>query len=229
MTVFFFGLVVVVAGAFAFLNGFRDAFHLGGAGGPDPGPDPHRGGAARSPVQLHRRRLSAALASRSARPGSSFRPGTERPDHHRAGLPAPSSGASTLVARHSLLLHACAGGRTGRRRPASVAVGGTAVTGVDESLLFQVVLPLLLSPAIAFVGAYLLVLPVTWAARYTPPERCQQPVPPGPDDRRRRRRVRPRPAGRPADRRGADPCPARLGALRRRLASRSGWRCSPRP
>ena len=31
------------------------------------------------------------------------------------------------------------------------------------------VLPLLLSPVIAFVGAYLLVWPATWAARYTPP------------------------------------------------------------
>ena len=31
------------------------------------------------------------------------------------------------------------------------------------------VLPLLLSPAIAFAGAYLLVWPATWAARYTPP------------------------------------------------------------
>jgi PiT family inorganic phosphate transporter len=40
---------------------------------------------------------------------------------------------------------------------------------VNNSLLFQVVLPLLVSPLIAFAGAYLLVWPATWAARYTPP------------------------------------------------------------
>ena len=64
--------------------------------------------------------------------------------------------------------HALVGGLAGAG-VASVAVGGNAVGGVDTSSLFQVVLPLLLSPAIAFAGAYLLVWPATWAARYTPP------------------------------------------------------------
>jgi PiT family inorganic phosphate transporter len=50
-----------------------------------------------------------------------------------------------------------------------VLVGGNSVGGVDQSLLFQVVLPLVLSPVIAFIAAYLLVSPVTWAARYTQP------------------------------------------------------------
>ena len=59
---------------------------------------------------------------------------------------------------------------------ASPAPGSRALRWADtpwwasiNSLLFQVVLPLLLSPAIAFAGAYLLVWPATWAARYTPP------------------------------------------------------------
>ncbi|MFE4196228.1 anion permease [Paenarthrobacter sp. NPDC056912] len=52
---------------------------------------------------------------------------------------------------------------------ASVLVGGNSIGGVDNVVLTQVVLPLLLSPVIAFVGAYLLVWPVTWAARYTQP------------------------------------------------------------
>lgn len=52
---------------------------------------------------------------------------------------------------------------------ASILVGGISISGVDTVLLTQVALPLLLSPAIAFVAAYLLVWPVTWAARYTQP------------------------------------------------------------
>ena len=52
---------------------------------------------------------------------------------------------------------------------ASILVGGNAVGGMDNVLLAQVALPLLLSPVIAFVAAYLLVWPVTWAARYTQP------------------------------------------------------------
>ncbi|MFJ5958315.1 anion permease [Paenarthrobacter sp. NPDC092416] len=53
---------------------------------------------------------------------------------------------------------------------ASVLVGGNAVGGMDNVLLTQVALPLVLSPVIAFVGAYLLVWPVTWLARYTQPD-----------------------------------------------------------
>jgi PiT family inorganic phosphate transporter len=64
--------------------------------------------------------------------------------------------------------HALVGGLAGAG-VASVLVGGSPVTGVDNSLLFQVVLPLLLSPVIAFAGSFLLVWPATWAARYTPP------------------------------------------------------------
>ena len=49
VTLFFFALVVVFAGAFAFLNGFRDASTSVAAGRADAGPDPHRGGAAGRP------------------------------------------------------------------------------------------------------------------------------------------------------------------------------------
>jgi inorganic phosphate transporter, PiT family len=52
---------------------------------------------------------------------------------------------------------------------ASILVGGNSLGGVDGIVLTQVVLPLVLSPLIAFGAAYLLVWPVTWAARYTQP------------------------------------------------------------
>ncbi|WP_426005331.1 anion permease [Paenarthrobacter sp. NyZ202] len=52
---------------------------------------------------------------------------------------------------------------------ASISVGGNFIDGVDSALVGQVVLPLLVSPLVAFVAAYLLVWPVTWAARYAQP------------------------------------------------------------
>ena len=52
---------------------------------------------------------------------------------------------------------------------ASILVGGNSIGGVDGIVVTQVVLPLVLSPLIAFGAAYLLVWPVTWAARYTQP------------------------------------------------------------
>lgn len=65
--------------------------------------------------------------------------------------------------------HALVGGFAG------AAVGGLAagtgtVGGVDESLVLQVVLPLLFSPVVAYVAAYLAVWPLTWAARHSQPD-----------------------------------------------------------
>lgn len=165
-----FVLVVVFAGAFAFLNGFRDAsasvalavrtraltptvavllagfFNFIGAG------------------------LSAALALAVSRTW--------------VQLPSGESGLAILMAGlvsavlwgvytwwrgiPSSSTHALVGGLAGAA-VASVAVGGNAVGGVDTSMLVQVALPLLLSPVLAFAGAYLLVWPAIWAARYTPP------------------------------------------------------------
>jgi len=65
--------------------------------------------------------------------------------------------------------HALVGGFAGAGA-ANLLVGGHAIEGVNNALLFQVVLPLVLSPAIAFAAAYLLVWPATWAARFTQPD-----------------------------------------------------------
>ena len=69
--------------------------------------------------------------------------------------------------------HALVGGLAGAGL-ASLAVGGPGVAGVDQSLLFQVVLPLVLSPLVAYSGSFLLVFPATWAARYTQPNVVNQ-------------------------------------------------------
>jgi PiT family inorganic phosphate transporter len=170
VTIFLFALVVVFAGAFAFLNGFRDAsasvalavrtraltptvavllagfFNFIGAG------------------------LSAALALAVSRPWVQLPDGENGLAILIAGLVSAVLWGIYMWWRGipSSSTHALVGGLAGAG-VASVAIGGNAVGGVDTSLLLQVVLPLLLSPAIAFAAAYLLVWPATWAARYTPP------------------------------------------------------------
>jgi len=167
---FLFALVVVLAGAFAFLNGFRDAsasvalavrtraltptvavllagfFNFIGAG------------------------LSAALALAVSRTWVQLPSGENGLAILMAGLVSAVLWGIYTWWRGipSSSTHALVGGLAGAG-VASVAVGGNAVGGVDTSLLVQVVLPLLLSPVIAFAGAYLLVWPAIWAARYTPP------------------------------------------------------------
>jgi PiT family inorganic phosphate transporter len=78
----------------------------------------------------------------------------------RRGIPASST-------------HALVGGLAGAGL-ASLAIGGPGVAGVDQSLLFQVVLPLVLSPLVAYSGSFLLVYPATWVARYTQPNVVNQ-------------------------------------------------------
>ena len=170
MIVFLFALVVIFAGAFAFLNGFRDA-------------------SAAVALAVRTRALTPTVAVLLAAlfnlAGAGLSAGLALAVSQTwVQLPAGSHGLNILVAGlasavlwgvytwwrgiPSSSTHALVGGLAGAGL-ASVAVGGSAVGGVNTSLLFQVVLPLLLSPAIAFAGSYLLVWPTTWVARYTPP------------------------------------------------------------
>jgi inorganic phosphate transporter, PiT family len=170
VTVLFFALVVVFAGAFAFLNGFRDA-------------------STSVALPVRTRALTPTVAVLFAGlfnfVGAALS-ATLVLDVSRSWvrLPDGQNGLSILVAgllsaviwavytwwrgMPSSSTHALVGGLAGAG-VANLAVGGHGVEGVGDSLWFQVALPLLLSPAIAFAGAYLLVWPATWAARYTPP------------------------------------------------------------
>lgn len=170
MTVFFFALVVIFAGVFAFLNGFRDASTSVALAVRTRALTPTVAVLLAALFNFLGAALSATLALEVSRTWIQ--------------LPAGQNGLTILLAGlasavlwgvynwwrgiPSSSTHALVGGLAGAG-VASVAVGGNSVGGVDTSLLFQVVLPLLLSPAIAFVGAYLLVWPASWAARYTPP------------------------------------------------------------
>ncbi|KRE81823.1 inorganic phosphate transporter [Arthrobacter sp. Soil763] len=170
MSVVFFALVVVSAGAFAFLNGFRDASSSVALAVRTRALTPTVAVLLAGLFNFVGAALSAAMALEVSRAW--------------VVLPAGGNGLSILTAGllsavlwgiytwwrgiPSSSTHALVGGLAGAG-VASVAVGGHSVLGVDQSLLSQVVLPLLLSPVIAFAGAYLLVWPATWAARYTPP------------------------------------------------------------
>ncbi|MDR7081723.1 PiT family inorganic phosphate transporter [Arthrobacter ginsengisoli] len=170
MIIFLFVLVVILAGAFAFLNGFRDA-------------------SAAVALAVRTRALtptvSVLLAAFFNFVGAGLSAAlTFAVSQAWVQLPKGGNGLSILIAGlasavlwglytwwrgiPSSSTHALVGGLAGAG-VASVVVGGGAVGGVDTSLLLQVVLPLLLSPAIAFAGSYLLVWPATWVARYTPP------------------------------------------------------------
>ena len=170
MAVFLFALVVVFAGAFAFLNGFRDA-------------------SASVALAVRTRALTPTIAVLLAALfnfiGAGLSAGLALAVSKAwVQLPAGVNGLTILMAgllsavlwgiftwwrgMPSSSTHALVGGLAGAGI-ASVAAGGNAVGGSDTSLLFQVVLPLLLSPLLAFAGAYVLVWPATWAARYTPP------------------------------------------------------------
>ena len=170
MSLVLFAVVVVFAGAFAFLNGFRDASSSVALAVRTRALTPTVAVLLAGLFNFIGAALSAAMALEVSRSW--------------VALPAGANGLTILVAGllsavlwglynwwrgiPSSSTHALVGGLAGAG-VASVAVGGNSVAGADQSLLFQVVLPLLISPVIAFVGAYLLVWPATWAVRYTPP------------------------------------------------------------
>ncbi len=171
MAVAFFALVVVLAAGFAFLNGFRDVST-----------------AVALPVRTRALTPSVAvvLAAVFNFAGVLLSGGFALIFSQAwVVLPSGMTGLTVLTAGLcSAILwgiyawwrgvplsstHALVGGLVGAGA-ASAVMGGSSINGVDSILLAQVVLPLLLSPVIAFLGAYLLVWPVTWAARYTQPD-----------------------------------------------------------
>lgn len=170
MSLVFFALVVLFAAAFAFLNGFRDASSSVALAVRTRALTPTVAVLLAGVFNFVGAALSAAMALEVSRTWVVLPPGGN-------GLTILVAGLLSAVlwglynwwrGIPSSSTHALVGGLAGAG-VASVAVGGNSVLGVDQSLMVQVVLPLLFSPVIAFAGAYLLVWPATWAARYTPP------------------------------------------------------------
>ncbi|AXJ09592.1 inorganic phosphate transporter [Arthrobacter sp. PM3] len=170
MTNFFLALVLVCAGAFAFLNGFRDASASVALAVRTRALTPTVAVLLASLFNFIGAWLSATLVLAISQTWLSLPAGTNGLTILLAGLLSAILWGLYMWWRGipASSTHALVGGLAGAG-VASVAVGGYPVTGVNASLVSQVVLPLLASPVIAYIGAYLLVWPATWAERYTPP------------------------------------------------------------
>ncbi|MCO4255277.1 inorganic phosphate transporter [Pseudarthrobacter cellobiosi] len=175
MTAAIFATVVLLAAGFAFLNGFRDASTSAALAVRTRALTPSVAVLLAAFFNFLGALLSASLAVTISQTWISLPEGTSGLSILVAGLASACVWGVLLWWRGipASSTHALVGGLGGAGL-ASLAVGGPGVGGVDQSLLFQVVLPLLLSPLVAYSGAFLLVLPVTWAARYTQPSVINQ-------------------------------------------------------
>ncbi|MFJ6027295.1 anion permease [Pseudarthrobacter sp. NPDC092424] len=170
-----FGVVVLLAAGFAFLNGFRDASTSVALAVRTRALTPSVAVLLAAFFNFVGALLSAGLAVAISRTWISLPGGTDGLTILAAGL-ASACGWGILMWWRGIpasSTHALVGGLAGAAL-ASLVVGGPGVAGVNQSLLLQVVLPLLLSPLIAYSGAFLLVYPATWSARYTQPSVVNQ-------------------------------------------------------
>lgn len=170
MSILLFAVVVLLAAVFSFLNGFRDVSTAVALAVRTRALTPSIAVLMAAFFNCLGALLSSWLAIAVSRTWISLPPGDNGLSILAAGLASGSIWGVLTWWRGipSSSTHALVGGLAGAAL-ASVLVGNNAVAGVDRSLLFQVVLPLLISPLVAFVGAYLLVFPVTWMARYAQP------------------------------------------------------------
>ncbi|CAM3132430.1 Low-affinity inorganic phosphate transporter 1 [Arthrobacter ulcerisalmonis] len=175
MTPFLFGVVVVLTATFAFLNGFRDVSVAVAVAARTRALTPSVAVLLAAFFNLLGALLSASLAVAASQAWISLPRGPEG-----LGILVASLGSAVvwgiILWRRGIpasSTHALVGGFAGAGI-ASLILGGQGVGGVDHSLLVQVILPLLLSPVVAYAGAFLLVYPFTWAARHTQPSVVNQ-------------------------------------------------------
>ncbi|RKO21168.1 anion permease [Pseudarthrobacter phenanthrenivorans] len=175
MTAVIFGVVVLLTAAFAFLNGFRDASTAVALAVRTRALTPSVAVLLAAFFNFVGALVSAGLAVAVSQAWISLPTGTDGLSILVAGLASACAWGLLLWWRGipASSTHALVGGLAGAGL-ASLAMGGDGVGGVDQSLLFQVVLPLVLSPLVAYSGAFMLVYPATWAARYTQPNVVNQ-------------------------------------------------------
>jgi PiT family inorganic phosphate transporter len=175
VTAVIFGVVVLLTAAFAFLNGFRDASTAVALAVRTRALTPSVAVLLAAFFNFVGALVSAGLAVAVSQAWISLPPGTDGLSILVAGLASACAWGLLLWWRGipASSTHALVGGLAGAGL-ASLAMGGDGVGGVDQSLLFQVVLPLVLSPLVAYSGAFMLVYPATWAARYTQPNVVNQ-------------------------------------------------------
>lgn len=169
------GAVIVTAGVFAFLNGFHDVSNSVATAVRTRALTPTVAVLLAALFNLVGALLSTSLALFFTDAG--------------IGLPEGATGLGILMAallaaclwgvltwyrgKPSSSTHALLGGVIGAGG-ASQLTSGPAMSGAGETLLLQIVLPLLLSPVIAYVLAYLAVFPATWLLRHGSPARVNR-------------------------------------------------------
>lgn len=170
MAFVFLALVLVCAAAFAFLNGFRDASASVALAVRTRALTPTVAVLLAGLFNFIGAALSATLALTVGQTWVTLPPGSNGLAILMAGLLSALAWGTYSWWRGipSSSTHALLGALAGAGA-ASVATGGQALAGAGNPLLFQVVLPLLLAPALAFLGAFALVWPIAWTARYTAP------------------------------------------------------------
>jgi PiT family inorganic phosphate transporter len=175
VTAVVFGAVVLLAAVFAFVNGFRDVSTSVALAVRTRALTPSVAVLLAAFFNFIGALLSAGLAVAVSQAWISLPAGTDGLSILLAGLASAIAWGIFLWWRGipASTTHALVGGLAGAGL-ASLAVGGTGVGGVDNSLLFQVILPLVLSPLVAYSGAFMLVYPATWAARHTQPNVVNQ-------------------------------------------------------
>lgn len=175
MAAVIFAAVVLLAAAFAFLNGFRDASTSVALAVRNRALTPSVGVLLAAFFNFVGALVSALLAVAASQTWIHLPAGADGLTILVAGL-ASACAWGLLMWRRGIpasSTHALVGGLAGAGL-ASLAIGGPGVAGVDQSLLFQVVLPLVLSPLVAYSGSFLLVYLATWVARYTQPNVVNQ-------------------------------------------------------
>ncbi|WP_341394650.1 inorganic phosphate transporter [Arthrobacter sp. G119Y2] len=164
--------VVLFAGAYAFINGFHDVSNSIATSVRTRALTPTVAILLAAVFNLTGALLSTALALVLADRFIQLPAGTPGLGILIAGLLAACGwGLWTWWRRMpSSSTHALVGGIVGSGA-ASTLVGGPNIAESYQVLLQQIILPLLLSPVVAFVLAYLLVFPTTWLMRYSSPRR----------------------------------------------------------
>lgn len=169
------GAVIVAAGGFAFLNGFHDVSNSVATAVRTRALTPTIAVLLAALFNLVGALLSTSLALFFTDVG--------------IGLPPGSTGLGILVAallaaviwgvvtwyrgKPSSSTHALLGGIIGAGG-ASQLTHGPDMDGAGEALLLQIVLPLLLSPIVAYLLAYAAVFPATWLLRHGSPARVNR-------------------------------------------------------
>ena len=172
MEPFLLGAVVIFAGAYAFINGFHDVSNSVATAVRTRALTPTVAVLLAAIFNLTGALVSTALALVLADRFVQLPAGTPGLGILIAGLLAACGwGLWTWWRRMpSSSTHALVGGIVGSGA-ASTLVGGPNIAESYQLLLQQIALPLLLSPVVAFLLAYLLVFPTTWLMRYSAPRR----------------------------------------------------------